>query len=169
MSVQLNLPHSAFTIKQSHIQREIISPCQVKNYLEDCPPLDGTALWDTGATNSVVSKAFAVKLRLQPIGQRKVQGVHGSEIVNTYLADIGLPNKVIFKGVDILEADIGDRIDVLIGMDIIGSGDFSICGGKVFSYSIPPFDTPIDFVVKADKVNPKVIKRNQKIMRKQGV
>ena len=165
MSDQPKPLHSAFTVNYRHKQRAIMTNCRVRNPFNSLD-LKGQALWDTGATNSVVSKTLAQKLQLIPTGQRNIQGVHGSEIVNTYITDIWLPNRVTYKEWNVLEADIGDKIDVLIGMDIIANGDFAICGGQIFSYCFPFFDTPIDFVAKANKVNPKIEKRNRKIMKK---
>jgi hypothetical protein len=52
--------------------------------------------------------------------------------------------------------DLIGEIDLLIGMDIILLGDFSIsnCGGKtLFSFAIPPFENKTDLYEKALAVN----------------
>ena len=62
----------------------------------------------------------------------------------------------------VAEASLGN-IDVLIGMDIIAFGDFAICNGQIFSYCLPPFEKPIDFVDKANRINPKNQKKIKKL------
>ncbi len=156
--------HSAFTSKYPQRQRSIITPCKVTNFFGP-QSLEGKALWDTGATNSVISSNFAPKLQLLPIDRSEVRGVHGSAIVDNYLINILLPNNVEFQQVEVREGELGDEINILIGMDIIGSGDFTLCAGSVFSYCNPPFDSPIDLVDKANKINPKIQKQNERIMK----
>ena len=150
MTAQLKSPYSAFTYKYPQRQRAIITPCQVSNPLIRLKFIESKGLWDTGATNSAISKNLATKLQLRPIDQKEIRGVHGSEMANVYLIDIGLPqNRVVFKSLNVSEANLGSKIDIIIGMDIIGSCDFALCAGKVFSYCNPPFDDSIDFVEKA--------------------
>lgn len=69
-------------------------------------------------------------------------------MVETYLIDIGLPNGVGFMAVKVSKALLGPGSDVLIGMDIISQGDFSITnqsGTTVFSFRVPSLHT-VDFV-----------------------
>jgi hypothetical protein len=45
---------------------------------------------------------------------------------------------------------------MLIGMDIIGLGDFSISNGEnstLFSFAVPPFTNKVDLVEKAEVSN----------------
>ena len=59
---------------------------------------------------------------------------------------------------------IGGNADILIGMDIIRFGDFSISngGGKtLFSFAFPPFENKTDLVEKANRVN-----KNNKVFKK---
>ena len=55
--------------------------------------------------------------------------------------DIGLPNGVGIRGVQVCDSKIGDQgLGVLIGMDIIVNGDFSISnfnGKTVFTFRTP--------------------------------
>ena len=57
---------------------------------------------------------------------------------------------------------MSEHMDALIGMDVIGMGDFSICRGEFFSYCIPSFENPINFVEKAEKVNNKIAKQTRR-------
>lgn len=78
----------------------------------------------------------------------QVQTAAGLSDVETYLIDIGLPNGVAFSAVQVSRAILGPGSDVLVGMDIISMGDFSITnqnGNTVFSFRVPSCHT-VDFV-----------------------
>lgn len=100
---------------------------------------DYQALWDTGATGTVITKKVADELGLTPTGFTNSYNANGQCIVNTYLINIRLPNGV---GVHTLRVTEGvlTGFDVLIGMDVISRGDFSITcknGKTVFSFQMP--------------------------------
>lgn len=99
------------------------------------------ALWDTGATGSCISDEVARDLGLTPIGMQTIKTPSGEKDVETYLIDIILPNEVTIKDVVVCGTDIGSQgIQMLIGMDVIGIGDFAVSnydGKTVFSYRIP--------------------------------
>ena len=92
------------------------------------------AIWDTGATNSAITELFAQKLGLVQTGIKDVSGLGGTIEKKTYLIDLQLPNGKLFLDLPITEIDnakdkAGNKIDnfgILIGMDIIGTGDFTI-------------------------------------------
>lgn len=115
-----------------------------------------------GATGSVITPALARSLGLVSTGRVPMAGVHGEKKVNTYVVECVLPPDVVFKELYVSSADLAGSADVLIGMDIIGAGDFSICGGQFFSYCVPSFENPIDFVEKAERVNKRIVKQNRK-------
>ena len=71
------------------------------------------AVWDTGATGTSISRELAIALGLPQIGYTTVQGVTGSEVCNTYLVSLILPN-----GVDIPELSITD-CSGNIGCDVL--------------------------------------------------
>ena len=109
-----------------------------------------TAIWDTGATNSAITQAVVDACGLAPTGMTRVQHVDGSSEVETYLVNIGLPNQVGFYGIPVSMATLGDA-DILIGMDVIGRGDFAVSnfGGETrFSFRFPSIGH-IDFVEEA--------------------
>ena len=81
------------------------------------------AIWDTGATNTVVTRKVAQELNLRPSGRVSVQAVGAGDQVHeyetdTYLLNIHLPNNVVIFGIRVSEGTIGGA-DVLLGMDII--------------------------------------------------
>lgn len=108
------------------------------------------AIWDTGATNSVITNKVVTDIGLKPIGMRKVHGVHGADTTNVYSVNILLPNKVGFSTVGVTEGKLPGRSEVLIGMDIISRGDFVLThkdGKTLFSFRFPPIGH-IDFAKK---------------------
>jgi len=106
-----------------------------------------TAIWDTGATSSVITKKVADELELKPISMTQVHTANGIRDCNVYSVDITLPNNINISNVNVTEATL-QGFDLLIGMDIIGLGDFAVSnhqGNTMVSYRIPS-DGGVDFV-----------------------
>lgn len=108
------------------------------------------ALWDTGATNSVLSASLVKAMGLSPVGQANVHHGGGAGASPTYLVNVHLPHQVGFVGVLVTEfSDPADRsFNAIIGMDIIGVGDFAITnvgGQTVVSFRTPSMKS-IDYV-----------------------
>ncbi|KKT29918.1 MAG: preprotein translocase subunit SecA [Candidatus Collierbacteria bacterium GW2011_GWC2_44_18] len=99
------------------------------------------AIWDTGATNCVITSKVVGDLGILPFSKRKVAGISGEVIANVYYVDIFLPNGVCVTDIVAFETpDLVGEPEMLIGMDIIGLGDFSVTqanGHTVMSYRIP--------------------------------
>ena len=117
-------------------------------------------VWDTGATASVISPNVARELGLQPTGQTRVNTAGGEDIQNTYLVNLTLPMGFIFPNLVVTEGKLAG-VDVLIGMDIIGLGDFAITnfkGETVMTFRIPSMEE-FDFVPEANSFNIKMQKR----------
>ena len=111
------------------------------------------AIWDTGATGSVITKETSESINLKPFALTNVRHYGGStENVNVYLVNIYLPNYVLIRDVKVSECEnTNGRFDALIGMDIITLGDFSITnrnGKSVVSYQFPSLNY-IDYVKKS--------------------
>jgi hypothetical protein len=111
-------------------------------------PKEFLAVWDTGATNSVITENVIIQCQLKPTGITVVDTAQGSHRTETYLVGIVLPNLVGFPSVRVSKGTLTSAYDVLIGMDIIGSGDFAVTnkdGKTVFSFRLPSTEL-IDFV-----------------------
>ena len=124
-----------------------------------------SAIWDTGATNTVISKEVVKQCELKPTGITRVSTVGGETLTNTYLVNILLANKVEVYQIKVVEGKISGPVDVLIGMDIIGNGDFAVTNKNdktVFSFRIPSLEC-IDFVKNPYKETP--VKSKPKIGR----
>jgi len=120
-------------------------------------------IWDTGATNSVISQKVVDECGLIPTGMAMVHSATESKLCETFLVGIFLPNKVAFHSVRVTKGVL-TACDVLIGMDIINQGDFAITqndGKTTFSYRYPSIEQ-IDFVVqkKPEPVHSTKISRN---------
>lgn len=122
---------SSFTIKWDNRVNQLITDCHIALPVKDEAVFDEDtledfkALWDTGATGTVISKAVVDKLGLIPTGKTVCHHAAGSSSVNVYDICIALPNKVAIPLLRVTEGTLFG-FDVLIGMDIIGKGDFSI-------------------------------------------
>lgn len=115
------------------------------------------ALWDTGATRTVITREVAEKCALKQIGIAKVSTAseHGIEVPE-YLINITLGNKVTIAHLRVAEGKLQGNIEILIGMDIINMGDFAVTnkeGQTVFSFRIPSAEW-IDFVNQQPRNTP---------------
>ncbi len=140
------MENKAFTLRNpKSLLRELVTDCKVSAGFLDASASEGIkflpykAIWDTGATNSVIDKKIAEELGLIPNGIRLVYHANGSERVNSYKVNIVLPNNIMVQMVNVTEGDLNGA-QVLIGMDIISLGDFAIThrnNGTVFSFQVP--------------------------------
>lgn len=163
----------AFTLKNSALIGQLITPCEVSEAF-DPQSMTGTrpkrlrfmGLWDTGATGSMITSRVASALGLTPTGICQTYHAQGASYVNTYFVNIILLNGIQVYNLKVSEGNLPDGIDMLIGMDIISLGDFSIThknGGTTFSFQIPSTHE-YDFVKQID--NGVGIKKPKKKSRK---
>lgn len=116
------------------------------------------AIWDTGATNCVITKSMAQKLGLVSVSKTIVNGVHGSREVNVYFVKIVLNNENITLTTRVTECEeLSSSHDtgMLIGMDLIQKGDFCISnfkGDTVMTFRVPSLEC-IDFVEEIQLYN----------------
>jgi predicted aspartyl protease len=99
------------------------------------------ALWDTGATHTAIDQRVVDKLNLKPEGfTRVVKHVGGvTQKADVFYVNILLPNNVNVVDLPVTMGVIHDA-DLLIGMDIIGAGDFATTtfqGKMSFTYCVP--------------------------------
>jgi len=123
------------------------------------------AIWDTGATGSVITKKVVQEFDLKPVGMVEVHTASGINTANTYLVNIWLPNKVLVYNLKVTEGKITGQYEVLIGMDIISRGDFAVTnynGRTVFTFRFPSVGC-IDFVKNSYQEKP--VKANKKVGR----
>ena len=109
------------------------------------------AIFDTGATNCVITQKVVDALGLKPISMAVAHTANGTVNCEVYLVNIRLPNHVGFTQWRVTKQDLPSKTDVLIGMDVIGNGDFAVTHKDkktVFSFRCPSI-ARIDFVEEA--------------------
>lgn len=143
----------ALTKKFKGLTNRIVTDCHISfpfdpkiNKGEKPPKLSkSTALWDTGATASVITQKTAATLGLKPFTKIMVSHADGESLQNVYLVNFYLPNKVLLPNVRVTECkDTSGTFGVIIGMDIISLGDFAITnfkGETTLSFRIPSIAT----------------------------
>ncbi|MFZ2445915.1 MAG: aspartyl protease family protein [Syntrophobacteraceae bacterium] len=121
------------------------------------------AIWDTGATRSVITNDTALAMGLTPVGSVRMNHAGGACDSNTYMLNFILPNNVTITGVLASEcATIIGGVGALIGMDIIARGDFAITnvqGSTCMTFRIPSV-APIDYVLEANRITYAGVARN---------
>ena len=155
-------PFQALTVKAKgrlgHIVTDVhVTPAFDISQPPDPPPArePARALWDTGATRSVVSESLVASLGLTPVGSCRVRHADGESTKNTYLVNFFLPNSVCMGSVLATDFPASQHpFDAIIGMDVICFGDFSITNvsGATWMSFRTPSTRAIDYVVEADKI-----------------
>ena len=153
----------AFTSTYTGITKKLITEATIK--FGDKEYKTSTALWDTGATNTCISKNVVNQLGLISNGKVKIKTPSGEMWVNEYRVDIKLVNEnVIVDNVYVTDSEIGNQgLDVLVGMNIISLGDFTVSnhnGQTVFSFRIPSSGRT-DYVKMINSSTP--VKKDSKI------
>lgn len=151
---------AGFTLtSKGGVFRELLFPSKISLPIQGViqqndPRLTDTfALWDTGASASVITKSLAKKIGLQPIAQSRVHHAGGVSMSNVYMVNIYFEPKIVVPNIRITECDDQPNFGMIIGMDIITIGDFAITnfnGTTKFSYRAPS-EGYIDFVEDAKK------------------
>ncbi len=143
----------SFTIKYEGIARELTSDIQVdqscnkNDVFFDIKAPKFSAIWDTGATQSVITQNVVDTCDLTPVGMTRAHTVNGIMDTEVYLISLLLPNNLVIPEIAVTRGDLGTE-DMLIGMDIISLGDFAITNknGKTrFSFRMPSYQR-FDFV-----------------------
>ena len=85
------------------------------------------AMWDTGATGSIITQKVVEACGLKPTRTSFLQGVHGIEKTEAYSVDIYLPSAIMFHKVHVVKGNYcNGGWEVIIGMDLIAIGEFSV-------------------------------------------
>lgn len=143
------VPVHAITRSYQGISPNIISKINIRNPISGEKKLT-LGIWDTGATNTVITKQCAQELNLPPIGKAVVKGVHSTKEVSRYPLEVFFSEKLHFI-IQVTECDKlidDDSCNLLIGMDIITKGDFIITnfgGNTTMSFRVPSLDK-VDFI-----------------------
>ena len=146
---------SAFTVTSNFgLLNVLMSPCTISDATTapDESRRSFTAIWDTGATNSVITQDVVDACGLVATGLENVHNVTGPATQETYLVTIELPNGSRYTPVRVTKGNLQHEIGVLIGMDIISTGDFAVTnfgGITKFTFRFPSLEH-IDFVEQGE-------------------
>lgn len=156
-------PFQAFTLKANGKLNRITTDIGITPAYDPAAPptplpvpVTVKAIWDTGATDTFLTPTLAKSLGLQSVGAA-ADVDHGggtSAKLPRYMVNLTLPNHVVVAGQLITELPAAQAFDVIIGMDIITHGDFSITNvsGKTWvTFRIPSCNT-IDYVVEFSRI-----------------
>lgn len=150
-------PNSALTTKWKGLTLVLLSEVGVSEPFVPPPHVENIdikvqirkyrAIWDTGATHSVVTANIVRELNLKPIGMTIVHTANGEAHQKQYIVNFYLPNQIMFSMLKVTEAPL-HQTDILIGMDIISRGDFCVSnfeGKTVLTFRLPSCEE-FDFV-----------------------
>ncbi len=160
----------AFTLKANGRMNQIITDVAVCAAFDpESPPspppqtIQTKALWDTGASKSVLSEALVKSLNLVSVGKREVHHGDGVSDKAAYMVNLMLPNHVGVVGIEATEFPAShNHFTVLVGMDVIGLGDFTVTnveGRTCMSFRMPSCEM-VDYVVEANRLMFKNVGRN---------
>jgi predicted aspartyl protease len=143
--------HFAFRYEYRGLPSQLISDIEVISL--DDPSMHNIykGVWDTGATMTMITPKIFSELKLTPIDTTTVHGVNSLMQVPVALVNLILPNKIQVNNIRVSVSEI-QGIDMLVGMDVIQLGDFSISNLEqktIFTFAIPPFKNRTDLYEKA--------------------
>jgi len=148
------IPGLCFTAQHSSIANSLPTKVYVESP-ETNKHVEANAIWDTGASRSLIRPEVATRLNLKPISKTFIDTPSDKSVPsNVYLINVYLPNEAKIVNIQALEGT-PNCCDMLIGMDVITLGDFAVTnfnGRTMFSFRIPSM-TAIDFT-KSSHIEP---------------
>jgi len=96
-------------------------------------------MWDTGSTGCAIDRVFAEEVGLAKHRNLSLGGAHGVRRTDTYLVDILLQDGFAIQHVEVPAVDGRGLFDLIIGMNVISRGDFSLSlvdGKTVMSFRL---------------------------------
>jgi hypothetical protein len=142
---------------------KVYTPVLNKSKGPDKQTADLVGIWDTGATGTVITQRVVDELEIMPIGRTEVHHAQGSDESPVFLVDLQLPMMVVIQGLAVTLGKLPPGVDVLIGMDVIGTGDFAVTnvgGLTTMSFRVPS-QAKIDYVAESNAINAAQVKAAQ--------
>jgi hypothetical protein len=113
------------------------------------------AIWDTGASATCISPKISQALKLGAFSMATVHAAGNTYDSPVFKIDVILPNGLIVVDVRALEAKNIQGADMLIGMDIITTGDLAITNADNdtwFSFRFPSARLHTDYAEEAKRM-----------------
>jgi len=101
--------HYAFDAEFSSVVRELITDVSIFPS-QNSQGIKTYAVWDTGATHSVLSPKIVNNLHLIPIDSSLVSGINHSQYADIVIASIGLANGLLLPDIDFQFAIFQERM-----------------------------------------------------------
>jgi uncharacterized protein YchJ len=101
-------------------------------------------IWDTGATSTCITQKVIDDLKLHAMKKCKTSTAGGDIETTQYLVDLWLPNKIVLPKCLVMKVELyALDADVLLGMDVLSRGDFTITnyqGTTVMTFRMPSME-----------------------------
>ena len=137
---------AVYTQRNPDIIEAIVSECRICHAVDfkngEFPSKvysSQNAVWDTGATNTLISSKVVMELGITPYGKSGFSSANDIVEANVYEIHLAIPPAGVVCNVLAMEKDDEDY-DVVIGMDVISKGDFVLTnhdGHSTFSFRLP--------------------------------
>lgn len=137
---------NAFTLEAKGILSAIRIPVTIIS--QDGKRECATAIWDTGADITRISKRLVEELGIKSMGERLCYTAMGTTTSKHYSVSVLLPNDIEITDLSVFDFAGAPDCDVLIGMDVICRGDLAISNATNttwVSFRSPPDKEHIDF------------------------
>jgi hypothetical protein len=152
----------AFTAKSNPPRKQLvlvseIGVRQAASLGKQQEPQTFVAIWDTGASSTCISPKIGKALGLAPISRTTVHAAGNSYDSPVYRIDVFLPNRLGVVDIRATEAANIQGADMLLGMDVITTGDLSITNANNdtwFSFRFPPASSHIDYAEQQRRLSP---------------
>jgi hypothetical protein len=122
-------------------------------------PVKINAIWDTGATLTIIKPELRNRLNLCMVragSSATVVGLGGLFKADYTVLSIYLRDNFEIEWCPVYVLDFSVDVDMIIGMDIIGMGDFAVCNTNnetSFTFAVPSFPDRINFADKSEIFN----------------
>lgn len=149
---------NAFTLKYNRLMNFLPYEVEV-SFLNNKIKLK-KAIWDTGASASSINIKYAEVLGLKPVSYTTINTANGPCPVPMFYVDIKFNENLSINGVLVTGANLVE-IDMLLGMDIIMRGQFTISNnseGTTISFLSPSGPTT-DYVATINKKTASLLKK----------
>jgi len=113
------------TIRHQGFAKKIICNAQITS-IDSGKSIKVTAMWDTGATRSLINDSIVKKLQLKAINLAIIKRVAGTETYPVYSAALKIQGGMKIKEHRFVSFPNIHAFDMIIGMDIIALGKFCI-------------------------------------------
>jgi hypothetical protein len=97
------------------------------------------AIWDTGSTTTCVTQKIVHCLELHSVSEADMTTPSGTMSCLLYAINLYLPDDICIHDITVAET-LPTGCDIIIGMDIIGQGDFAVSnlnGKTAFTFRMP--------------------------------